>query len=33
MKKYLITGALALFTGAFLFSCAEKETEYVPLAQ
>ena len=33
MKKYLIKGALALFTGAFLFSCAEKESEYVPLAQ
>lgn len=33
MKKYLIKGALALFTGAFLFSCSEKETEYVPVAQ
>ena len=33
MKKYLIMGALALFAGAFLFSCAEKESEYVPLAQ
>lgn len=33
MKKYLIKGALALFTGALLFSCSEKETEYVPLAQ
>lgn len=33
MKKYLIKGALALFAGAFLFSCAEKESEYVPLAQ
>lgn len=33
MKRYLIKGALALFTGAFLFSCAEKETEYVPIAQ
>ena len=33
MKKYLINGALALFTGAFLFSCAEKESEYVPVAQ
>lgn len=33
MKKYLIKGALALFGGAFLFSCAEKESEYVPLAQ
>ena len=33
MKKYLIKGALALFAGAFLFSCSEKETEYVPLAQ
>ena len=33
MKKYLIKGALALFGGAFLFSCAEKESEYVPVAQ
>jgi hypothetical protein len=33
MKKYLIKGALALFAGAFLFSCAEKESEYVPVAQ
>lgn len=33
MKKYLIKGALALFGGALLFSCAEKETEFVPLAQ
>ncbi len=33
MKKYLIKGALALFAGAFLFSCAEKESEYVPLAE
>jgi hypothetical protein len=33
MKKYLIKGALALFAGVFLFSCAEKESEYVPLAQ
>ena len=33
MKKYLIKGALALFGGAFLFSCSEKESEYVPLAQ
>ena len=33
MKKYLVKGALALFGGAFLFSCAEKESEYVPLAQ
>ena len=33
MKKYLIKGALALFTGAFLFSCADKETEFVPVAQ
>ena len=33
MKKYLIKGALALFAGTFLFSCAEKESEYVPLAQ
>lgn len=33
MKKYLIKGALALFAGGLLFSCAEKEAEYVPLAQ
>ena len=33
MKKNLIKGALALFTGAFLFSCAEKESEYVPIVQ
>lgn len=33
MKKYLVKGALALFGGAFLFSCAEKETDYVPVAQ
>ena len=33
MKKYLIKGALALFAGAFLFSCADKETEFVPMAQ
>ena len=33
MKKYLIKGALALFAGVFLFSCAEKESEYVPIVQ
>ena len=33
MRKYLIKGALALFAGALFFSCAEKESEYVPLAQ
>ena len=33
MKKYLIKGALALFSGGLLLSCAEKESEYVPLAQ
>ena len=33
MKKYLIKGALALFAGVFFFSCAEKESEYVPVAQ
>ena len=33
MKKYLIKGALALFAGAFLFSCADKETEYVPIVE
>lgn len=30
MKKYLIKGALALFAGILLLSCAEKESEYVP---
>ena len=33
MKKYLIKGALALFAGCLFFSCAEKESEYVPVAQ
>ena len=33
MKKYLIKGALALFAGTLVLSCAEKESEYVPLAQ
>ena len=33
MKKYLIKGALALFAGALILSCAEKESEYVPVAQ
>jgi hypothetical protein len=33
MKKYLIKGALALFAGALVLSCAEKESEYVPVAQ
>lgn len=33
MKKYLIKGALALFTGAFLFSCSDKEADYVPVSQ
>lgn len=33
MKKYLIKGALALFSGGLFFSCAEKESEYVPIAQ
>lgn len=33
MKKYLIKGALALFAGALIVSCSEKETEYVPVAQ
>ena len=33
MKKYLIKGALALFAGGLFFSCAEKESEYVPVAQ
>ena len=33
MKKYLIKGALALFAGTLVLSCAEKESEYVPVAQ
>lgn len=33
MKKYLINGALALLAGAFLVCCAEKESDFVPLAQ
>jgi hypothetical protein len=33
MKKYLIKGTLALFAGAFLFSCSEKETDYVPISK
>ena len=33
MKKYLIKGALALFAGTLVFSCSEKESEYVPLAE
>lgn len=33
MKKYLIKGALALCGGAFLFSCSEKESEYVPVSK
>ena len=33
MKKYLIKGALALFAGTLVVSCAEKESEYVPVAQ
>ena len=33
MKKYLIKGALALFATGLFFSCAEKESEYVPVAQ
>ena len=33
MKKYLVKGALALFGGAFLFSCAEKEADYVPIVE
>ena len=33
MKKYLIKGALALFGGTLVLSCAEKESEYVPVAQ
>ena len=33
MKKYLINGALALFAGAFVVSCSEKESDFVPLAE
>jgi hypothetical protein len=33
MKKYLIKSALALFAGGLVISCAEKESEYVPVAQ
>ena len=33
MKKYLINGALALLAGAFVVSCAEKESDFVPLAE
>lgn len=31
MKKCLIKGVLTLFAGAFVLSCSEKESEYVPL--
>ena len=33
MRKYLINGALALFAGAFVLGCADKEQEYVPVIQ
>ncbi len=33
MKKYLINGALALLAGAFVVSCSEKESDFVPLAE
>lgn len=33
MKKYLINGVLALFAGFYLASCAEKETDYVSIAE
>ena len=36
MRKYLIKGALALFAGTFVFSCAEnaeKDENYVPVPQ
>ena len=33
MKKYLVKGALALFGGVLLFSCADKETDYVPIVE
>lgn len=33
MKKYLINGVLALFAGIYLVSCADTETDYVPLAE
>lgn len=33
MKKYLIKGLLALVAGGFAASCADKDVDYVPLAQ
>lgn len=33
MRKYLIKGALALFAGTLVLSCAEKESEYVPIVE
>ena len=33
MKKYLIKGVLALFAGIYLASCADTETDYVPIAE
>ena len=33
MKKYLINGVLALFAGIYLTSCADTETDYVPIAE
>lgn len=33
MKKYLINGVLALFAGFYLTSCADTETDYVPIAE
>lgn len=33
MKKYLINGVLALFAGIYLASCADTETDYVPIAE
>ena len=33
MKKYLINGVLALFAGFYLASCADTETDYVPIAE
>ena len=33
MKKYLINGALALLAGFYVASCAEKESDFVPVAE
>ena len=33
MKKYLINGTLALITGLFMVSCAETESDFIPVAE